>query len=50
MTDPVDELLEQARQAGVTLDPPQLEWLDRMRREHGEEVQFELWKLPKEGQ
>lgn len=46
MNDPVADALEQAHQAGVTLDEPQLEWLERMRREHGEDVQFELRTLP----
>jgi hypothetical protein len=48
LSDPEADLLAQAREAGVTLDEAQIEWLDRMRREHGDEVQFELWTLPEE--
>jgi hypothetical protein len=48
LSDPKADLLAQAREAGITLDEAQLEWLDRMRREHSDEVQFELWTLPEE--
>ncbi|MER5625109.1 hypothetical protein ABT061_29155 [Streptosporangium sp. NPDC002544] len=46
MSDPVANLISLTEEAGVELDDQQREWLERMRREHGEDVQFELWTLP----
>lgn len=42
-----EDLLAQAREAGVALDDAQLEWLDRMVSEH--DAYFELWLPPSEG-